>query len=47
MRKPFWVGLVVCLAAAAAGYATARALAEGTTVIVAPAGPATARVWNL
>ena len=43
MRR-FWLPLLVCLAAAAAGYATARVLAEDTTVIVAPADQAVARV---
>ena len=46
MRR-FWLSILVVIAAAAAGYATARALAEDTAVIVAPTGPDTARVWNL
>jgi hypothetical protein len=43
MRR-FWLPLIVCLAAAAAGYATARALAEDTAVTVAPAGIVLARL---
>ena len=47
MRRSFWIGVLVCLAAAAAGYATALVLARDAEVIVAPAGAEVDRVWHL
>jgi catechol 2,3-dioxygenase-like lactoylglutathione lyase family enzyme len=47
MRRPFWIGVLICLASAAAGYATARALAQDAAVTVAPAGTQIDRVWHL
>jgi len=47
MRRSFWIGVVVCLAAAAAGYATGLALAQERAVIEAPAGAEFERVWYL
>jgi len=47
MRRSLWIGALVCLLAAAAGYATARALAQDTAVTVAPAGAEVDRVWHL
>jgi catechol 2,3-dioxygenase-like lactoylglutathione lyase family enzyme len=47
MRRSLWIGAIVCLLAAAAGYATARALAQDTAVTVAPAGAEVDRVWHL
>jgi len=46
MRWRFWMAVVLSLAAAA-GYATARALAQDTALTVTPAGPDVERVWRL